>query len=231
MIKTKNLYSSFFIIFVFAFSLPSFAFYTTQESAEVTKPGTYKIGGEPQVMLAGGSGLNLSAFVDRGLTDSTSVRGYLGFGDIDFVAGVSYKWIPYPDYQNQPAMGLKVEGLYGREGNNNIFGVKLHPLISKKFDTDAGLFIPYGSIPIGTVSIGSKNDFTVQLVGGTEFISPKLERWHFGAELGVNASNSVGYIASYVEYLLDEPTHSAVRREHVDAAPEKPVKKTGKKKR
>jgi hypothetical protein len=181
-------------------------FYETGESAEIAAPGVYKIGVMPQIRLSDGSGMNVTGFFDRGLDDDKSVRVQLGAGETDFYTGGSFKWVPIPDYKDQPAIGGKVEIIYGRKSSDSVMSFRIHPLISKKFDTDHGLFTPYASVPLGVTTWRSNTETQVNLVGGTEWAPGNMKNMEFGAELGLNGSKSFSYIAGYVTFLLDEKT-------------------------
>jgi hypothetical protein len=182
------------------------AFYETGESAEITRPGVYKIGVMPQIRLSDGSGMNVSGFFDSGIDEDKSVRVHLGAGETDFYTGGSFKWVPIPDYQNQPAIGGKAEVIYGRKSSDSVMSLRAQPIISKKFETDHGLLTPYGAIPLSVTTWRSNTDTQVNLVAGSEWSSPSLKNMEFGGELGINISKSFSYIAGYVTFLLDEKT-------------------------
>lgn len=181
----------------------SFAYYSTIESGEVIPEGAYRFGAEPQMRLSEGNGFNFSGFADMGLGNDMSARAQLGSGDTELLASASFKWIPFPDYKNQPALGGKAEVMFGKKSGDGLWGVKIHPLASKKVDTDMGLFIPYGSIPIGYLSYKSETVTTIQLVAGTEFKTDKFKDWVFGAELGLNGSKAFNYISAFVTLPFD----------------------------
>ena len=182
------------------------AFFETGESAEITKPGYYKIGIMPQIRLSDGSGMNVTGFFDSGLAEDKSVRVSLGAGETDFYTGGSFKWVPIPDYENQPAIGGKVEAIYARKSSDSLVSFRFQPLASKKFDTEHGLFTPYAGLPISVTTWRSNTDTQVNLVGGTEFVTPKIKNMEFGAELGLNGTKSFSYISGYITFLLDEKT-------------------------
>ena len=169
----------FLIILISLIPLHSNAFFSTGESGEITPKGTYRVGVEPQFKLSEGSGTNFTAFFDSALNDESSWRAHLGIGDTDFYAGGSYKWIPYPNFGSQPAMGLKFEAVYGRKASDSIIALRVHPLISKKFETDIGHFSPYASIPVGLVNYQSSNTFQLSLVAGSEYRTTNLPKWGF----------------------------------------------------
>ncbi len=182
------------------------AFFETGESAEITPTGFYKVGIMPQIRLSDGSGMNVGGFFDSGLTEDKSVRVTLGAGETDFYTGGSFKWVPVPDYKNQPAIGAKLEAIYARKSSDSLVSFRVQPLLSKKFDTDQGLFTPYAGFPISITTWRSNTDTQVNLVGGTEFSTPQYKNMEFGAELGINGNKSFTYISGYITVLLDEKT-------------------------
>lgn len=192
------------LLILSAFSPYSFAFYTTGESAELIAPGKYHLGIEPQLRISDGSGFNVNGLIDTAFGKNGSIRGTLGFGNTDFFTSLAYKWVPIPDYDKQPALGGKLEVLYSRVGQTSLTGLKVHPLISKKFDTEYGLVVPYGSIPFTIFTTSAGSDTSLQLVGGAELSPEQTKKWKFSAELGVNMNKAFSYIAGTAIYLLDE---------------------------
>ncbi len=182
----------------------SHAYLTVGESAEVNPTHIYKAGIEPQIRLSDGGGLNLTGFFDRVINDSSSFRVHAGVGDTDFYTGASYKLIPYPDFNDQPAMGGRVSAIFGREGSENFYTFRVEPLISKKFDSPHGLFTPYGAIPLMFTNYKSKTETQVQLTGGVEYSNPQLPKLVFTGELGLNIKDSISYVSASVTMFLDD---------------------------
>jgi len=187
-------------------STPAWALYTTGESGEVIPEGSYALGVEPQIVVTSPSGLNLSVLGDYPLTKDSSLRAHIGSGQTTFDLGASYKWIPIPDYNNQPAFGVKVEADTNSANGITANAIRVHPLISKKLDRAEGLFTPYAALPISLVSATGSSYTGLQVVGGSEFQNQSLPKWKFAAELGLNLTNSVSYISGVVTYLFDLPT-------------------------
>lgn len=202
--KTGGFLAAFFLMNSF-----SYAYYTTGESAELVQPGTYQVGIEPQLRLSDGTGFNFNGLIDAPYGKDGSVRATLGFGNTDFYTSLSYKWIPIPDYDRQPAIGGKLEVIYSRTGNNSATALKLHPLISKKYDTAYGVLIPYGSIPLALFTTSANSDTSLQLVGGAEFLPAEYKKWKYSAELGVNMNKAFSYISGTIVYLLDDANSGA----------------------
>ena len=93
--------------------------------------------------------------------DSLNMRYFLGGGTTLLHGGAFLKWVPFPDYKWQPAIGISNGIEYHFSGVKTHF-VKLHirPFISKEFNTPIGVFTPYLASP---VSIDIKNFTQVQI--------------------------------------------------------------------
>lgn len=180
------------------------AYLSVQESGEIGQVGNYRLGLEPQAKLSSGGGANLTGFFDAPLNEESSFRGLVGFGDRDFYVGGSFKWIPIPDYENQPAIGGKFSVITSREASVNFVSFRLDPIVSKKFQTDQGLFIPYAAIPVTVTNGDSKTITGIQVVGGTEYVKPEWDATFLGAELGIDAKDSFSYLSVYVSFYLDD---------------------------
>jgi hypothetical protein len=184
----------------------AFAVLEVGESGEVTGQGMNRVGLVPQVKTSNGGGANISAFFDSGLNDSTSARLWAGTGDTDFDLGGSLKWVPIPDYENQPALGLRGSAFYLRDGSVSSSVLRVEPLISKKFDVDIGELTPYASLPLMVQTRDSSSTTEMQLTVGSEYVHPDVKKLRFGAELGFDLKDSFSYIAAYVSIALDDLT-------------------------
>jgi hypothetical protein len=182
------------------------AYFSTIDDGELVAPGQYQVSVEPQVLFDRYPGVNGVARFDTGFNDSSSVRGILGFGKVDFQLGGMYKWIPFPDVDGQPAIGLDAGMILARVNNQNEFSVRLHPLISKRFETEIGDLIPYGSLPLGVTTRPDKTVIPVQIVAGTEFRPLNLKNFSFFGELGINLNEAFSYISAAVAYRFDDGT-------------------------
>jgi hypothetical protein len=195
-----------YLAFILSAFLPLFAsaYLSVQESNEITPPGKFKLGFEPQMKLSRGSGANFSAFFDAPINDEMSARTLIGAGDLDLFAGASFKWVPIPDYENQPAVGGKVTAVFSKEDSDNFISLGFAPIVSKRFDSEVGLFIPYASLPVNFVNGKSTTTTHINVALGTEFISPKADNMTFGGELGVDLHDSFSYLSAYLTIYLDD---------------------------
>jgi hypothetical protein len=132
------------------------------------------------------------------VTDSVNSRFEIGSGVSDFWAAASAKWVPYPDYQNQPAMGVRGKLIYMRDADTNFYDTQISPVISKRYVTDKGTFIPYAGLPITYIFEKSTSNFTIsKLCFGTEWVSNSA--FQAGAELALdlyNGGSAYTYTAS-----------------------------------
>lgn len=190
---------------------PTYGYLEIGESNEMPAPGAFKMGGIFQGRLSDGGGSNLTFFGDGALHEEMSWRGFLGGGKTDFYAGGSVKWVPIPDYRNQPAVGGKAEVTFGRAGDS-LTVLRLVPMASKKLDYQGNHWVPYGGVPVGISASGGKSDFFANLAGGTEVRFESLRDLEFNAELGIGLTKSFSYIGIGVTYLLDTGYRGKSRR-------------------
>ncbi len=182
---------------------PSWAYLSVGESGEIQKVGSNQFGLEPQILGNEGSGVNIGAFLDMPIREEVSTRFSLGAGKIDFHAGAAVKWIPFPDVDQQPAIGLKTAAWYARQSSLNVWTIQVAPLFSKRVNTDAGLFIPYAAIPFNFVSSTDRSATGSQFAIGSELYAKDLTNMHFSAELALNLKDSYSFLSGTVVFPFD----------------------------
>lgn len=195
-------FAKYLVLSVFL-SSPAFAYLSVTESAEVMKSGTYALGIEPQFLTSDGGGTNINAFVDAGFRDDLSGRISVGGGETDFNAFASAKWVPFPDYDNQPAMGVRFGAGFARDEELNILQIQMAPMVSKKIDTVYGLATPYLAIPFTYLNTKHDNTVASNFVIGSEFNYFELPTLKVGAELGLELNDSYSYISLYISFPFD----------------------------
>lgn len=181
-------------------SSTSHAYLSIAESGEILTPGKYQVGVEPQFLTNKGGGTNFDVMLDSSLNDSTSMRLTMGAGAVDFNAFASVKWIPFPDVDNQPAMGLRVGGGIARDEGVNLLQLQAAPLVSKKFDTEYGLAVPYLAVPLTFLYTKEENYTAVNFTVGSEFHYVDWTQVTLGGEVGVDLSKSFSYISLYATF-------------------------------
>ena len=206
MIKTAPFMLTVFIaVSAFFTASPALAYFSTIDNGDLVAPGAYQVSIEPQLIFNNIDGFNAVGRFDTGIDSQSSLRGILGIGKVDFQIGAMYKIIPFPDTPNQPAIGADIGILIAKVNGETETSIRLHPLVSKKFETEVGDLQPYASIPFGvTWRSGSETFVPVQIAGGAEFRTlghPNLSSF---AELGVNLNRSFSYLSVALAYRFDD---------------------------
>lgn len=171
------------------------AFYATLDNGDLVKPGEYKVLLGPQFLLSDDTGINISGRFDFGFNEESNFRTVIGAGTTNFFAGLFYKWIPIPDIQSQPAIGLETGVIYGTVDDEGALGIRLHPLISKKFATDWGDFTPHASVPFGFQTRDDESSFPIQLALGVEYKPVGFKNVSFMGEAGFDLNEAFNYIS------------------------------------
>lgn len=182
------------------------AYFSTIDTGDVIAPGTFQASLEPQLILNRYDGFNMVGRFDTGINEESSVRGILGFGKVDFQIGALYKYIPFPDAGNQPAIGAEAGIIYARVNGETEFSFRLHPLVSKRLETEIGDLTPYVSIPLGITSRKDETIGPVQFVAGAELRPLNYQSISFFGELGLNVAKSFSYVSAAVAWRFDEDT-------------------------
>lgn len=188
-------------------SLNTFAFESVMSTGELVPEGEYKVNTELQFITNSeddSSGANIVARIDKGLSEESNLRAVVGVGEVDLHLEGYYKWVPIPDYENQPAIGVLVGGTFARLNGVSRLTARVAPIISKKFEMNFGELTPYGSLPIGFGAIDGNNITPVQLVGGAELKPSGLQNISFMAELGVDINDAFTYFSVGASLSFDD---------------------------
>lgn len=181
------------------------AYYSLLETGELLKPEEYQVSAEVQEGSAGGNVLfHLASGIDKNLASDSNAKATVGFGEVNFLLGGGYKWVPFPDTATQPAIGAEFGALYAHNRLNNEFTLSFSPLASKVFQTEIGDVTPYASLPIGLAFHPDDTVVPVQLVGGAEVKPLNTPDWSFLAELGINISEAYGHFSIAAAYHFDQ---------------------------
>lgn len=183
---------------------PCFAYYETLQTGEVLNADQYNVGLNTQFITDHDSGVNFSGRVETGYNEEFGLGAHLGFGTTDFVAGAYVKWVPIPDYEEQPAIGLTAGLLFARIDGYNEVSVRANPFVGKRYQTDHGNFSPYASVPIGIRSFNGETTFPIQLALGTEFEPVQFEHIRFMGEIGFNIHKAFTYITLGAVFEIDD---------------------------
>ncbi len=171
------------------------ALYSTMDTGDLLEFGHYQAQVSSQFMTQHSSGMNLVGRFDTYFDDDANLRALIGFGETDFQLGAFVKWMPIPDFQRQPAMGLLMGLLYARDGDSDELGLRFHPLMSKNFSADFGDLTPFASLPFGLRSREGRIDFPLQLVVGSDVRPYQFDHISIRFELGFNLAEAFSYVS------------------------------------
>lgn len=200
-----NLKKTFTFIFsITLFTKPVLANYLSiGESGEIIPKDNYRLGASLQSLTAGKSGLNVGGYMDMGVNSDSSARLLFAVGSVDFQLGGSYKYIPFPDYENQPAIGVRTAAWVARVSDTSITTFQIAPLISKKVQVPKGELTPYIAVPINMTFTKDTNTTGTQFVVGTEYSHPELENVQFAGEILLNLNKSESGLCLFASIPLD----------------------------
>ena len=159
------------LFFTILFTAHTFAIMPFVDSGKLIRPRKFEVSLHTQLIYESSKiDFNVIAQFDEGLYQrrDLNMRYVLGGGEYGFLTGAFLKWIPFPDYKYQPAIGASV-GISYNLFNLNTHHIAIHfrPLISKEFGTVVGTFIPYITFP-GSIRINnfSKVQFPIRFTFG-----------------------------------------------------------------
>lgn len=194
-----NLSKIFFVYLGIAItSIEASAYFTNTDSGELVPKDQYRLIIEPQV-----GHFNLNAHFDTGITDSSQVRVSVGAGENGTHFDFFYKTIPYPDFENQPAIGYKVGAIFASDKNINTVSVRLMPLLSKSYSFDQFRWTPYVSLPLSVSVQKSTSTTPIHFVFGTELTLPNAPDMQVGAEVGSSLRDSFSYASVFVSFYFE----------------------------
>ena len=200
----KNFILSTIVLAALTLSQNSWAYYSTMDTGDLIAPNKYRVGAETQFITDEDSGVNIIGRFDKGFNDEMNFKAELGFGTTDFHLGGYVKWIPIPDYENQPAIGVTSGLLFAQYDSETEISIRIHPMISKGFDVEFGRLTPYASAPTGLRTFDGDTDIPLQVNFGSDVYFQELQYWHFKAEVGFDVSEAFTYISFGASLDFDE---------------------------
>lgn len=201
--QNKILKISFIFLTALLLSRTSLAYLTVGETAEVLPEGYYKFGLEPQLIVSDGSGFNLGAFFDTHIENGIDGRIEIGGGSTEFWTAGTVKWVPIPDVDKQPAVGLRGGFSFARDNGSDFYHLLIAPIISKKADTQYGEMVPFLALPLSIPIINKKvkSETEIQLAIGAEWFQNKDV--NYGLELDLNLSKSFSAVSAFISFPFD----------------------------
>ena len=175
------------------------------DTGELVKKGDNKVLGEAQVLFDDPNGMNLNGRFATGLDRDSEVQFEGGVGSIDFYVGAFYKWMPFPDTDDQPAIGGRVGVTFADIEGISTYGFNLTPMISKSFNLAIGDITPYGGLEFGLQNNVDDSFVSFQFVAGAQWSPDKfdfreLADFDFLLELGLDVDDAFDYLSLGVAY-------------------------------
>ncbi len=151
-------------------------------------------------------GLAIMGHVEIPYTESSSWRLGIGKGNFDVQLDGSWKWIPIPDHNNQPAIGTLLGMTYIHcstcvEAPYEM-GLYAQPIISKTFRTNFGSFNTYTGPMMAIMFHESNLWYPIRFAAGSELTLNNLQSLGFMLEGSLNISNSTNAVALGINYLF-----------------------------
>lgn len=190
-----------FILFVPLMSLANYL--SIGESGEIINPGSYRVGGSLQSLSAGSGGMNVGGFLDAGWQDDLSSRFLFGVGSVEYQMGATLKYIPFPDVDNQPALGVRSAFWLSRQDDTSVTTLQFAPMASKRIQIPKGNLFSYVALPINIVAIKNHNEAGTQFTLGAEYDHPEMRNVFFAAELQLNLNKSESGICVFASIPFD----------------------------
>ena len=190
----KNLILLASLLCVFSFSAQGYE--SVMSTGEILPEGKYTITPALQ-FLDDPSGVNAIGQFEMGIDEGSGIQAEAGVGTTDFFLGALYKYIPFPDVEGQPAVGINSGLTYAADAGLSIFTARFEPLVSKKLVTGFGYLLPYASLPIGIkhrTSGSDRNDVAFQVAAGAEIMINSWKGLRLMPEFGIDLDNSNNYV-------------------------------------
>jgi len=185
-------------------SSPSWAYYTLQDTGDMLKPNQMRLGAEAEFVTHGDDGLDVTGKFDYGVRDDLGLRVEAGTGATDILVGGYVKWVPIPDYQNQPAIGVVVGGHYAHYHAESETALRITPFASKNFATDIGPLTPYAGLAIAMAEYNGDSFTPIQLVLGCKAHFEEVKGVDFTAELDFDVNQAPNAITVGALFPLPE---------------------------
>lgn len=185
------------------------AYYGVLDNGEVLESGKYKLTPDLQALTKNG-GMNLGVSADMGFQEDFGLRALVGFGKTDVYGGAMVKWMPIPDLENQPAIGINVGIIYGKDEDLRDLSFRFEPLISKRITVDQTVITPYAALPV-SVRVRNSDDplieeetkMAFQLVIGSQLQIEAYKNLQFIGEIGLDLEQAPGYVSLGAIFYFD----------------------------
>jgi hypothetical protein len=167
----------------------------------------FRTGAEFQGVLSENEGINVAGHFDLGLNESTELLLEAGIGEIDVFGSLQFKYVPFPDYEKQPAIGFIFGTTFASEESDTETMMNIKAFLSKQFATDIGEMTPYSALALNLALSDNNNMDPIHFIIGSKYKHPNWENNYLFAELGIDISDAFNYVAVYWTYEFDRGTN------------------------
>ncbi|MBY0385052.1 hypothetical protein K2X05_07825 [bacterium] len=188
------------ILSLFIFSGKAQAYQSLLTSGDMIQPQTYQFLPYLESIFDEYDGLNINSRLAYGFNEELQGDVEIGFGEFDVMLGAFLKWVPIPDYEKQPAIGVRAGLSYIDTNRYSQTSVTAMPFVSKGIETPHGRIVPYLGLPMAINSNSDDTYFSTRLAFGTEWTHPTHKRCHAVAELGLELSKSFSSLTVGASY-------------------------------
>jgi hypothetical protein len=183
------------LVFLIFSTSSVWAYHSLLTNGHFLESGEYRLLSEVQFLTTVDSGVNINFHGESYLTDDLNLKASLGFGTTQFNLSAYIKWVPIPDLDKQPAIGVLGGLAFGQFEDENDFSLKVSPFISKHFDLEIGELTPYLAVAFSVRNHNSTTSTPLQLVIGNELLSFDWSHIRFFAEAGFDLNESFSYFS------------------------------------
>lgn len=190
---------------------PSSAYMAFMQTGDIPEPGHYQISSHLQFAASEIDGITLAGRGESRLTEATTLFTSVGFGAIKFMAGFGLKWVPYPDFEQQPALGATFSVWYGYNewqitvppSETSEVSLRVTPFASKKYQVEFGELNAYVALPFGATDRERGSRYPIHLVAGFAAHNPEHKQIAFTGEIGLNLHDAFNYFTVGAAYDFD----------------------------
>lgn len=184
--KKMIIFCTFFLTF------PVFGYQSLMTSGDMVQPDKFQVMGYIENIFNDLDGVNANVRGTYGINDELQADMEIGSGNFDVMLGAFLKWVPIPDFEKQPALGVRAGFSYINTDKYSQTSVSAMPFVSKGIDSVNGRFVPYFGLPFAVNSNKNSTYFSSRIAVGAEWTHPEYKQFHGVAELGLELSKSFG---------------------------------------
>lgn len=203
--KTTCMMVQLFAGIILLLATPGHAYLSILDSGEPVAKGRIHAGLAPQIFVGetqGGEGI---FWLKTGLDDGRDLSIQAGFGEIDFWTQLATRWIPIPDYEGQPAIGLRFDVTLARDESYSHGVLRVAPFLSKRFRSETGHIEPYVYLPLGLrIQEGTYTSLS-QFIVGSQMALEDLRPIYFYVEVGANLRQAPAYFTVGIASQFSSP--------------------------